>query len=970
MISAKAPLPRGEGWYVPHDDPQAAPSQHPARDHARGLEIVRLVLLCLALALAGCMAFAVASASAQLNELTAFGSPGSGAGQFSSPQGVAIDQSTGDVYVVDAGSFRVEKFDSSGNFVLAFGQGVDETTGGDVCAAATADTCGPGTRGSDPGEFSAPLFIAVDNSSGPSSGDVYVGDTGDDAISKFDSSGALIGSWASNGQLNGSSTFTSIDGIAVDPSGNLFVINDGNSVYEFGQDGAPVTNFATTRGMSPNGLAIGTSGHLFKVNGDGSVEELTNAGDDIGTVAGDGGDTGSATEIATDPATGNLYVDAGNSIGEFDFDSSGDVLEAGGSPCAVTPEVGCNASDEFTGTPNGSGLAFNPTLTLTRAAGPGTLYVADTQNNDVAVFVEPEPAAPSVLPNSESAANITPNTATLNASVNPDGLDTKYYFEYVDDADYDRSAPDPYSAGTQVPLPPGTDIGSAFAAQQLSVNLTALTQSTKYHFRMVASNSMGATDGPDAIFTTATTTAPSVDAQSSASITSDTATLNAQINPNFADTTYYFEYVDNAHYNASAADPYSAGTKIPPPPGTDIGSSDTDQTATANIAELTGGTLYHWRTVVVNAVGTTDGADQTFTTATPMAPSVDAESISNLTPTSATLNAQINPNFADTTYYFEYVDNADFRPLASDPYKAGTKTPPPPGTDIGSENIDQAASATATLIAGENYDYRVVAINKLGTTYGPNRTFTAIASVTLQGAFGQATINVAQPSLSDLRLRNPDGSLPGASMINAAATTLNNSVTGQGYSSSSANASKVVVSRDSHGGVTAVTMDDIDEIPGVETESWHFALGDHGATLEWTVTRHWLAAFTGTDDPYLGISFPSDIVGLMWYDPSNMSAPTWDSAPDGEVYSTDNSEMVTDRNTWLIEKLWSDRHLQDDIGMQVDGGYLTRQYGFTGQLVLGATRIRARSRPSRGRARPSRSAWGASASTRRASSWT
>ena len=43
--------------------------------------------------------------------------------------------------------------------------------------------------------------------------------------------------------------------------------------------------------------------------------------------------------------------------------------------------------------------------------------------------------------------------------MNANGVDTHYYFEYVDAADYDASAPDPYSAGTQIPVPPGTDIG-------------------------------------------------------------------------------------------------------------------------------------------------------------------------------------------------------------------------------------------------------------------------------------------------------------------------------------------------------------------------------------------------------------------------------------------------------------------------------------------------------------------------------
>jgi hypothetical protein len=62
------------------------------------------------------------------------GIPGGGNGQFTSPNGIAID-SAGDLYVTDWGNLRVEKFDSEGNFLLAWG--------GDVVAQ------GPGDSGQD-----------------------------------------------------------------------------------------------------------------------------------------------------------------------------------------------------------------------------------------------------------------------------------------------------------------------------------------------------------------------------------------------------------------------------------------------------------------------------------------------------------------------------------------------------------------------------------------------------------------------------------------------------------------------------------------------------------------------------------------------------------------------------------------------------------------------------------------------------
>ena len=249
---------------------------------------------------------------------------------------------------------------------------------------------------------------------------------------------------------------------------------------------------------------------------------------------------------------------------------------------------------------------------LVAAAAGSTVYVADGAMVDI--LVPGVPAAPSVQSGSETASSVASDSATISASVSAEGVDTHYYFEYVDDADYNPAASDPYSAGTQIPAPPGTDIGSAFSIQSVSANLTELTATTEYHFRVVVSNSLGTTDGPDQTFTTATPLAPSVDGESSSNVTASAATLTAQINPDYADTHYYFEYVDAADYNPTATDPYSAGTQIPVAPGTDIGSVFGDQTVTANLTNLQPGVTYHYRVAATNTIGTTDGTDQTLTT--------------------------------------------------------------------------------------------------------------------------------------------------------------------------------------------------------------------------------------------------------------------------------------------------------------------------------------------------------------------
>ena len=162
----------------------------------------------------------------------ASGSSPSNPNPLSNPRGVAVDASdgpsSGDVYVTDPANSRVEKFDAGGNFLLMFGASVDKTTGENVCTAASGDTCQAGIAGTAPGEFVTPAFVAVDSSSGPSSGDVYVGDTGDNTVSKFDSTGHLISAWGTGGVLN----FNPLYGIAVDPTGNLFLLGNSTSWYE------------------------------------------------------------------------------------------------------------------------------------------------------------------------------------------------------------------------------------------------------------------------------------------------------------------------------------------------------------------------------------------------------------------------------------------------------------------------------------------------------------------------------------------------------------------------------------------------------------------------------------------------------------------------------------------------------------------------------------------------------------------
>ena len=90
-----------------------------------------------------------------------------------------------------------------------------------------------------------------------------------------------------------------------------------------------------------------------------------------------------------------------------------------------------------------------------------------------------------------SASNVTNTGATLNGTVNPEGASTTYKFEYGTTTSY----------GTSVPVPDGS-AGSGTSAVNESANISNLTASTTYHYRIDATNSAGTTNGSDATFTT------------------------------------------------------------------------------------------------------------------------------------------------------------------------------------------------------------------------------------------------------------------------------------------------------------------------------------------------------------------------------------------------------------------------------------------------------------------------------------
>jgi hypothetical protein len=121
------------------------------------------------------------------------------------PVGIAVNETTGDVYVGNTELRRVDQFDASGHFIRAWGKNVLEdgaaNTGFEICPAASAGLCRDGEAGTTAGAFGNPSFpgltssghLAVAPAGAPNAGNVLVPDNGSNArIQEFTADGDFV----------------------------------------------------------------------------------------------------------------------------------------------------------------------------------------------------------------------------------------------------------------------------------------------------------------------------------------------------------------------------------------------------------------------------------------------------------------------------------------------------------------------------------------------------------------------------------------------------------------------------------------------------------------------------------------------------------------------------------------------------------------------------------------------------------
>lgn len=170
-----------------------------------------------------------------------WGREGTGNGEFDRPSGIAVD-SSGTVYVADTGNIRVQKIHSGGNYLLQWG-----------------------SYGTARGAFNAPGSIAID-----AQDHVYVTDAGNSRIQKFTSDGTALTEWGSRG--TGAGQFLTPSGVAVDSWGNVYVADLTSRVQKFSPTGEYFTACNTSGTVYD--VAINPSGELFVIMQSGSSWEI------------------------------------------------------------------------------------------------------------------------------------------------------------------------------------------------------------------------------------------------------------------------------------------------------------------------------------------------------------------------------------------------------------------------------------------------------------------------------------------------------------------------------------------------------------------------------------------------------------------------------------------------------------------------------------------------------------------------
>ncbi len=708
---------------------------------------------------------------------------------FEYPNGVAVNDDPAspehnDIYVTDTGSNRVQVLTASGVFVAMFGLEVNQTKtqvvralrgNGEtptakeleeenLCTAASGNTCQGGEGGEGPEAIRSPDGIAVD----PATGDVYVQDLGNSRVDEYTAEGKLI--LMIGREVNETEDHTAG---ASETEKNICTTVSKDTCTE-GKRAEPESHEHDAFDFAGGGniLTVGGPEDLLYVGEEHRVQELKANGEWEGEFP----VPGNISALAIDNNTSTIYTIYGEEpvIHEFNATTGAELESSITIPkatllrgIAVNPagDLAASVYESIPGTENQDRLfgdlyeAGDGHLISTIAVpgwAQGFNALGFSENGDLYAPVEPyqgvaqlpavlaytlEPvgevlARPATCAPGAASGSLLTFTCTLNGEVNPEGIaETEALFEWGN-----TPALGEQTARAQVGAPE-----AVHALVGVRPNETIYYQLVGYDHNVKAPE--------DLLSETLSESTPSVPprivgAPTASFVSSFSADLLGEVNPENTNTSYAFQYAPAC---SVSEDPCPAIAEAPgmhettPQQSPDYGAVGT----TAEITGLQPATTYRYTLTAKNAEGQTalseTGASTlpqgTFTTGP--APSVVAATgaPSAITPTSAVISGSVDPGGQEATYAFELGVYAG----ASTVYGVVLSGTVPAET----QPVAEAEQLTG-LQPGTTYAYRIVVRSGYGQATGTTATFTTEGLPTILTAPPTSTLlptpNIAFPN--------------------------------------------------------------------------------------------------------------------------------------------------------------------------------------------------------------------------------
>jgi hypothetical protein len=630
------------------------------------------------------------------------GITGATGGVLNGPQGLAVDQTTGNVYVTDGSNQRVQQYDANGTFLRAFGQDVVESGPGNSPAANAVQSLNvTATAGKYTLSFSGKTTPELEYNA--TAAQVQTALT------------ALTSIGAGNVEVTGASmpyTITFKGALANNFEPVITVASGVGAGNELEGGAASVTT--VTPGSSGFEVCVATNGDVCQkgltASTGGALKSTFNG---YPTVA-PAGSPNAGDVLVADPA--NLRVQEYTSAGAFVRTFGFDVVAAGPDGNGTAFEV-CTAAKgdacKIGVSGSGSGQFANSVNRVAEDAA-GNLYTVEsgTPNFRVQKFTLPGNV---VTPQGNFSEANTKGTAAASAP----------FDVAIDPSDNDVLVTKAFAAGA-TPTCPNTGVASLAERRIVEVSSIGTLEATHMGCAGInVVNGLAVRGSTGDIYVASTTTesrlyvlnapltAPTVGFSGISGITAHSAIVSGFVNPNGPTLAYGLTtgYHVNLRKEGEAA--------FTPAPASDVnvGRGLVNASFNQQLTGLVPNAVYEVQIVASRGFNAGQASTATFSFSTPAAaPEISPPfaTAADPTGTKAGLYGFVNPNNQATTYRFEYGTTTDY----------GTSVPAPDGSAGSGATSAPVKQLLSGLTPGTTYHYRLRANNPSGGVLSPDGTFT------------------------------------------------------------------------------------------------------------------------------------------------------------------------------------------------------------------------------------------------------